>query len=116
MQRWFGKRLRVLAGSVIGACVVGYFVFHAVQGDRGMIAMIQLQNQVKEAKQFLSQVRRERLEQQQRVKALNSDGIDPDMLDEQSREKLNYAKPNELIILAPHDTETNILQRKKTQN
>lgn len=86
-------------GSVIGACIVGYFVYHAVQGDRGMIAMLQLQNQVREAQQFLSQVRKDRVELERRVQLMQPDGVDPDMLDEQSRAKLNYAKPNEIIIL-----------------
>ncbi|MBI1272797.1 MAG: septum formation initiator family protein [Alphaproteobacteria bacterium] len=99
MQRWSGKQIRTLVGSVIGACIVGYFVYHAVQGDRGMIAMLQLQNQVREAQQFLSQVRKDRVELERRVQLMQPDGVDPDMLDEQSRAKLNYAKPNEIIIL-----------------
>jgi cell division protein FtsB len=114
MQRWSGKRIRTFIITLACACVVGYFLFHAIQGDRGVIAMVQLQNQVKEAQQFLSQVRKERVEQEQRVKTMRSEGIDRDLLDEQSRAQLNYAKPNDMIILTPPDNQDKAIpQRKK---
>ena len=43
------KRARQVTVPVLGACVAGYFAFHAVQGDRGIIAWLVLEQQIEEA-------------------------------------------------------------------
>ncbi len=96
-----GKRLRGLVGSVLMACLVGYFLYHAVQGERGIVSMLQLQNKVKEAQEHLSQVRDNREQLERNVKLLRTDTPDKDMLEEQSRKQLNYARPNEVIVITP---------------
>lgn len=106
LSRWFSKNSRSLLGSVVGACIVVYFVYHAVQGDRGMVAMLQLQNQVRDAQHFLSQVREQRETLEHRVKLMGPNGVDPDLLEEQSRSQLNTAKPNEWVVITKPDNGT----------
>lgn len=89
--------------SVVGACIVGYFLYHTIQGDRGWFAMLRLKNQVSASQANLSQLQKEHQELDQRVKMMRPSGIDPDLLDEKSREMLDYSKPNEIIILTPPD-------------
>jgi cell division protein FtsB len=100
----------------MGACIVGYFLYHTVQGDRGWLAMLRLQNQVSTAQQNLSQLQQEHKDLDHRVKLMRPDSMDPDLLDEKSREMLDYSKPNEIIVLTPQDQKTNappMLQRSK---
>ena len=103
--------------SALGACVVGYFLYHTVQGERGWLTMLHLQQQVHAAQADLSQLQKEHKELEHRVQLMRPDNLDPDMLDEKSRELLNYSKPGEIVILTqpankPENTE-NLSQRSK---
>ena len=93
---------RARAGSVvlpvIGFCVVGYFAYHAVQGDRGLIAWRQLTNRVNEARAVLDETSIERRALEHRVGLLSPRSLDRDMLDEQVRFMLNYGYADEVII------------------
>ena len=63
--------------------------------------MLRMQNEVKIAETTLAKLQQERDELQHRTELLRNDSMDPDMLDEKSRELLNYSKPNEIVILTP---------------
>lgn len=76
-----------------------YFLYHTVQGDHGWLSAIRLQHEVKSAEETLTKLREESEAAEHRLKLLRNDSLDPDMLDEESRRQLNYAKPNEIIIL-----------------
>jgi cell division protein FtsB len=79
--------------------VVGYFLYHTVQGDRGWFAMLRLQQQVNAEQAELSQLQKQHQELEHRVQLMRPDSLDPDLLDEKSRELLNYSKPDEIVIL-----------------
>ena len=85
--------------SALGACVVGYFLYHTVQGDRGWLSMLRLERQVTEQQEELSQLQEEHRELEHRVQLMRPDSLDPDLLDEESRQLLNYSKPDEIVIL-----------------
>ena len=67
---------------MLGACVAGYFVYHAVQGDRGIVAWMQLNQQIRVAETELSKTDTERQEMEQRVALLSNTSLDLDMLEE----------------------------------
>ena len=96
---------RTLQGivSVIGACLVGYFLYHTVEGERGWVAKVHLQNETASAEETLTKLKEEREALEHRVKLIRPESLDPDMLDEQARKTLNYSKPNEIIILTPEE-------------
>jgi len=98
------KRSLQLAASVIGACIVGYFLYHTIEGEHGWVAQMKLQNQVDSAQDRLAQLKKDHEALEHRVHLMRPDSLDPDLLDEESRKTLNYSKPNEIIILAPQDT------------
>lgn len=85
--------------TVVGLMVVGYFVYHTILGNRGWFAMLRLEKEIAESKANLEVLQKERIELQHRTQLLQSNGADPDLLDEKSRELLNYSKPGEIIIL-----------------
>jgi cell division protein FtsB len=92
------KRAPQVALPVIGICVAGYFAYHAVQGDRGIIAWLVLNQQIREAHATQADLAAERTALEQRVELLQPDSLDPDLLDERTRVMLNFAHADELVI------------------
>ena len=95
-----------MVASVIGACIVGYFLYHTVEGDRGWVAQMRLQGEVQKAEEKLLHLQKDHEALDHRVKLMRPESLDPDLLDEQARKTLNYSKPDEVIILAPQDKNT----------
>lgn len=100
-QRRSKRRLRQIVLPLLGALVVAYFLYHTVQGERGWLAMLRMQHEVGVAESTLTQLQGEREELEHRTQLLRGESLDPDLLEEKSRELLNYSKPNEIIILTP---------------
>ena len=92
------SRLGALGVAVSGALLVGYFVYHTIHGDRGYVALTELQLQVAEARATLTQlqVQRERLEH--RAAGLVNGRRDPDLVDQQARVMLHVARPDDLVL------------------
>ena len=90
-----------MIGPVIGFCVAGYFVYHSIEGERGLVAYARLTQDVAQAKAQLEEVSAERKAVERRVSLLRADHLDPDMLDEQARLMLNLVRPDEIVILDP---------------
>jgi len=94
-------RARQIVGPVLGFTLCAYFAYHLVEGDRGLLALWNLQTQVRDAQATLSQLQAERDPLAKRVSLLQGSHIDRDFLDEQVRAVLNYGAPGELVIYYP---------------
>ncbi len=92
-------RARYVIGPVLGICAVGYFAFHVVHGDRGLIAWWNVKQRVATAKQALVVSQAERQALENRVRLLEPGSLDPDMLEERARLMLNYGYADDIIIL-----------------
>ena len=92
------RRGRHVIGPTFGALMVGYFLFHAVQGDRGILAWAELKQEVAEAEQTLDRLTRARRKLDSRVKLLESPNLDRDLLDERARIVSGLANPDEIVI------------------
>ncbi len=93
------RRLRHIAPNLIGACVFGYFAYHAVQGDRGIVAWLRIDNQLAESEATLAGLVAEHEKIEHRVALLSPRSLDPDMLEERARIMLNSADPNDRLII-----------------
>ena len=87
-----------IIGPIIGVCLIVYFLYHAAQGDRGLIAFWQLSKQVTQAENTHSVLNQKRAELQNRVSLLNPNSLNSDMIDERARFILGYTKTDEIII------------------
>jgi cell division protein FtsB len=92
-------RIKSFLWIVFVACVFGYFIYHAIEGERGWVEQKRLEREVSTAQEKLDKLRNEREQLEHRVKLMRSDSIDPDLLDEVSRKNLNLTKPNEIVVL-----------------
>lgn len=82
--------------------ILVYFIFHALAGNRGIIAYFKLNQQIEKLTTELDSLRAERIELEHKVNLLKSP-LDKDMLDEQARKILGVSKPNEKIFIVKPD-------------
>lgn len=92
-------RARHIVGPVLGICATGYFAFHAINGERGMLALRQLSQRVTLAQADFDDARRQRQILENKVRLLSPGSLDPDMLDERARLMLNYGYGDEIVIV-----------------
>lgn len=94
-----GDRLKHTLLIVVCGAIVAYFVSHGILGERGFVALSQVEYKISDAKADLKKAQTERQKLEARTKLLRPDGLDLDMLDERARATLGYSKPNDYIIL-----------------
>jgi cell division protein FtsB len=94
----FRRRFRSVIWPALGVCVVAYFAYHMVNGDRGLVAWHALQQQVATTRADAAAVRAEREALEHRVHLLNPKSVDRDMLDEWARRVLGYGLTSEIVI------------------
>ena len=100
------KRAGPALATVLLACIVGYFVYHTVEGERGWVAEMHMQNEVDTANATLARLQKERQALEHRVHLMRPESLDPDLLEEESRKTLNYSKPGEIVVLSPQEKNT----------
>jgi len=93
------RRLRYVVAPLIGALLVGYFGYHAVQGNRGLLTYLQLTQEIRKAELTRDLIRSERQLIERRVQLLRPDAMDRDMLEERSRQMLNLGHKDEVIVM-----------------
>ncbi len=96
---------RQIAVSLIGVMLIGYFAYHAVEGERGLRAYFALKHRTAIAAAALDTLRTERGTLEQRVRLLRPDSLDLDMLEERAREVLGLIGEDEVVILLDPDVE-----------
>lgn len=92
------KRIRRVVGPVLAITVIGYFLYHTVQGERGLVAYAALSEQARIADFRLTQLHAERLEIEHNVILLRPDSLDLDMLEERLRAVLNLVDDDDVLV------------------
>ncbi len=95
------RRARFILAPVLGLALTGYFAYHLVEGDRGLLAWLRLTHEIRDESASLQAARAQREALDQRVSNLKPDHLDPDLLDERVRATLNLAAPGETVIMQP---------------
>ncbi|HET6470095.1 MAG TPA: septum formation initiator family protein [Geminicoccaceae bacterium] len=98
---WGHRLRRALRGRWIVlplAAALAYFAWHAMHGQRGLLAWIELTRDVEAARDELAELRREREAVERRVQGLQPDRLDPDLLEEELR-NLGSVKEGEVLVL-----------------
>jgi cell division protein FtsB len=84
--------------------IMGYFAYHAVEGDYGLFALGKLQARVASLDTDLASARAEREKMENHVALMRPESLDKDMIDERARQALNMADAKDLVIfLDPAD-------------
>ncbi|QFT32055.1 septum formation initiator family protein [Roseibium porphyridii] len=93
--------IRRLITPAIAIAALGYFGFHAMSGELGVVGRAMIERQVSELEAELAELSAERQELVARVSLLRPESLDPDMLDERARLNLNLVHETELVVLRP---------------
>jgi cell division protein FtsB len=92
---------RILKGVLVPAvflAVSGYFAWHAVHGERGLMARDKRQGDIAAARAELQRAEGERDAMERRVAGLRGDMLDRDQLEERARSLLNMVGRDEVIV------------------
>ncbi len=103
MGLWYDMRrsLRRAITPCLGICALLYFGYHTVQGDRGIIAFLRLSANLERTELALRESDETRQVLARRVGLLRPENLDRDMLDEQARQILGLAHPDDIVIYTP---------------
>lgn len=97
------RRLRAILYPLVLYCVSGaivsYFVWHAVNGERGLKTQEYYERQIAELRQELRDLQQERDSWQAKISLLRGTTIDRDLLDEEARARLGRAHKNDLVVI-----------------
>lgn len=97
------QRLLEIVVPAIMISLLGYFTYHALQGQNGLLAYLRLDKELAIQERLVADVAAEREALEHRVHLMRPSSIDPDMLDEQVRAVLGYAREGEVIIYLDED-------------
>lgn len=101
------RRLKTILPQVLAVGVIGYFGYHGVQGERGLLAYLQLSQDLAEAEAVADAVAQERGELAALTDRLRGASLDPDLLEERARMLLNYGYADETVVLLRSGKEAN---------
>lgn len=93
--------LKAILGPAFGFLAVGYFAFHAVHGERGILAFLQMKERIAALETVAAETSDERARWEHRVGLLNGASLDLDLLEERARLMLNVGHANDVVILGP---------------
>lgn len=99
------RRLKAILPSLLGLCMCAYFGYHAIQGDRGIIRLMHLKQELKQAEEAYNAVHAEKTGWDARVAGLKPGSLDPDLIEERARVELGMGKKGERVIFLNGHTE-----------
>ena len=92
-------RLKAFIFPLLALGAGGYFGYHLQIGDHGLEARTKLERRMAALEGELNGLREVRLQIERDVALLDSESLDPDMLDERARAILNLAHPDDLVMM-----------------
>lgn len=107
-MRFLRRIFQALALPTLFLALSGYFIWHAMHGDRGTIAREQRLRDIANARVELTRAEEERDRMERRVAGLRGDRLDRDQLDERARSLLNMVGRDEIIV--PYGPERRLFQ------
>ena len=82
--------------------ILGYFAYHAVEGDYGLFALGKLRDRETALIAELRTIEADRARLERYVALMRPESLDKDVIDERARQALNMADPKDIVIfLAP---------------
>lgn len=89
-------RLRVIPLFCILMSI--YFIYHTIQGNRGLRRSWQLDQEIELARNIAMETAEEKKLMRAKVKSLSPNSLDLDQLEESARRVLNMGNPDDQVI------------------
>ena len=94
VTRFFG----IAVVPAISAAVVAYFGYYAIWGERGLLALSDVQARLGVQKELLAQRQDDRTRLEHRISLMRPGAADPDLVEELARGQLMLGAPNEVAV------------------
>lgn len=99
IRRGIRSILITLALYLVSSAAVGYFLFHANHGARGLEALGGLREQLGQMEAEIAELTGERQALEKRLALMRDDAVDRDMLEERARAGLGRVHRNDVIVM-----------------
>jgi len=90
---------RRLVLPAVTAVFIGYFAYHAVSGEYGLVGRAKFESKTKALQSELAELEHQKDQLETRVKLLRPDSLDQDMVEERARIELSVVNPNDVVIM-----------------
>ena len=94
-------RLRAIAVPLVCLTFIAYFAYNLFVGERGLDARVKLDSRIATLEGELKGLQAVRTKLERDVSLLRAEHLDPDMLSERSQAILNFAHPDDIVIVEP---------------
>jgi cell division protein FtsB len=98
-------RLRAVLLPLVLYCVAGgigsYFVWHAINGERGLKTNEDYELKIRQLQAELATAKGDRLQWQHRIDLMRGEAIDRDLLEEEARVTLDRVSKDDLVVFLP---------------
>ena len=94
----FAQRAWRPTGSAVAVCLALMLMVHVVNGRNGLTVWNKKRAEDLQLQAEIDKLKRDNAQLRDHVERLKSD---PDAIEHEAREKLHYAKPNEVIVAMP---------------
>ena len=91
-------RLQTHLPTAILACLIFYFGFHALTGERGLLLSRQRQEMLADKQDELRRLRLERTQLETRARLLRDESLSADLLEERAHVLLGFTDPRDYVI------------------
>lgn len=93
-----------LVRPLVLMCAMFYLGYHALNGDRGLYALVRGHTERTRLEQALEKTSADRKRMELRVSHLRDGSLDLDLLDEQMRRMMGVMKPGEIVVMQGDDS------------
>ena len=94
------RRAREALAPLLCFALVVYFAYHVIQGDRGLLAWLKLNNEIASASAYNETLISERRVLENVTQRLRPESLDADLLEERARIVLGFVRADEIVILS----------------
>ena len=96
------QRLWRPAGTGVAVILALLVTWHVIYGNHGLSVWQQKRAEDRALQREIKDLQQENAQMRQQIERLNSD---PDAIEREAREKLHYAKPGEVIVTLPDQSQ-----------
>jgi cell division protein FtsB len=104
MLRKLIKKIRETSYVIkILVLLLAYFLFHFIEGNRGLISYFEVTTELEQKKSDLVKLEKEVKGLENKVVLLRDGSIDPDMLEERAKSQLKLYSKDEFVVVSDKD-------------
>lgn len=107
------KNLSKTLTFILTALILSYFIYHTINGERGIIKLLQIEDELNKKQKTLDNLKIEKQILENHVKLLQENSYDIDYVDELARDYFGLVANGEKIIVIENENKSQSKSIKK---